>query len=299
MDDVGPTGSLAPHRASTITAKAILPALRKSLPEHPVEGKTYSLYGEWETTDEYYRRVGEFADRCQARWGTPEDLLTHIRRATRRRRLLRSPKQAGSDPFLHDVLPLARELLSAFTAAAPGHVATLGLRERWDRTLSTPRDAYHLLMLEIELTNRVHREAFRRADIRLAFLPHCLRDWSRDCRSSVEGLDYICRGCSKNCWVNGVSKLLRFNEVTPHIWMTADLPSLFKRLSRGGESIGILGVACIPELSRGMRLCRRHHVAVTGVPLNANRCARWTGRFQPTSVNLDQMALYAVRGGDL
>jgi hypothetical protein len=39
-----------------------------------------------------------------------------------------------------------------------------------------------------------------------------------------------------------------------------------------------------------MRLCRRHHVAVTGVPLNGNRCARWTGRFQPTSVDLDQLA---------
>jgi len=95
--------------------------------------------------------------------------------------------------------------------------------------------------------------------------------------------------------VNGVSKLLRVNEVTPHIWMTANLSRLFRRMTRSGRSIGVLGVACIPELARGMRLCMRHGVPVTGVPLNANRCARWTGRFQPTSVNLEEVARHIVR----
>jgi hypothetical protein len=270
---------------------AVLRGLRQSLSHFPVEGKTYSLFGQWDTTQEYYRRISDLADHCEERWGRPEDLLSRLQRATRRRRQLRSLKRVDRDPFLHDVLPLARESLEVFTAATPGHLSALGIRERWDRTLSTPRDAYHLLMLEIELTNRVYREEFLRADVRLAFLPHCLRDWTRDCRSAVEGLDYVCKGCAKSCWVNGVSKLLRVNGVTPHIWMTADLPRLFRRLTRGGQSIGILGVACVPELGRGMRLCRRHRVAVTGVPLNANRCARWTGRFQPTSIDLNQLVM--------
>jgi hypothetical protein len=192
-------------------------------------------------------------------------------------------------------LPLARDLLSVFTAATPDHLNTLSIKRQWDHTLSTVRDEYHFLMLEIELTNRIHGEAFRLATSRLAFLPHCLRDWTRDCRSSVEGHDYVCRGCSRTCWVNGVSKLMRVNEVTPHIWMTANLSRLFKRMTRSGQSIGVLGVACIPELARGMRLCMRLNVPVTGVPLNANRCARWTGRFQPTSVNLDELARHIVK----
>ncbi len=212
-----------------------------------------------------------------------------------RRRRFRGILSGGErDPFLRDALSLGGESLSVFTEATPAHLQSLGVRRRLDRTLSTPRDAYHLLMIEIELTNRVHREAFRRATVRLAFLPHCLRDWTRECRSSVDGLDYVCRSCEKCCWVNGVSKLLRVNGVTPYLWMTANLPRLFRKLAVGGESVGIVGVACIPELSRGMRLCGRHGVAVTGVPLNANRCARWTGRFQPTSVNLGQLAAYVV-----
>ncbi len=269
----------------------VLPGLRSSLVERPVQGETYSLYGQWQTTDEYYRRVGEVADLCQERWGSPGGLLARLR-DVRRRRLLGRLSGAARDPFLRDTLSLARQSLSVFTAATPAHLEGLGLRKRLDRTLSTPRDAYHLLMVEIELTNRVNRDAFRRATVRLALLPHCLRDWTRDCRSSVDGLDYVCRSCAKACWVNGVSKLLRINGVTPYLWMTANLPHLFRRLAGAGETIGIIGVACIPELGRGMRLCGRHGIAVTGVPLNANRCARWTGRFQPTSVNLDQLAAY-------
>lgn len=267
----------------------VLPSLRSSLVERPVEGETYSLYGQWQSTDEYYRRVGEVADICQERWGPPEDLLARLR-TTRHRRILGGFSGTARDPFLRDALSLARQYLSVFTAATPAHLEALGVRQRLDRTLSAPRDAYHLLMLEIEFANRANRETFRRATVRLAFLPHCLRDWTRNCRSSVDGLDYACRSCAKACWVNGVSKLLRVNGVTPYLWMTANLPRLFRKLAGAGESIGIIGVACIPELGRGMRLCGRHGVAVTGVPLNANRCGRWTGRFQPTSVNLDQLA---------
>lgn len=269
----------------------VLSSLRGSLTEQPVQGETYSLYGQWQTTDEYYRRIGKVADLCQERWGAPGELLARLR-ATRPRRFLGGFSGAARDPFLRDALSLAGQSLSVFTTATPAHLEALGVRQRMDRTLSTPRDAYHLLMIEIELTNRVNREAFRRATVRLAFLPHCLRDWTRDCRSSMDALDYVCRSCAKGCWVNGVSKLLRISGVTPYLWMTANLPRLFRRLAGAGESIGIFGVACIPELGRGMRLCSRHGVAVTGVPLNANRCARWTGRFQPTSVNLDQLAAY-------
>lgn len=263
--------------------------LRQSLIERPVEGETYSLYGQWSTTDEYYRRVGEIADRCQERWGPPGDLLARLR-ATRRRLFLGAFPRNPRDLFLRDAISLTRESLSVFTAATPAHLGALGVRKRLDRTLSLPRDAYHLLMLEIELTNRTNRESFRQAGVKLAFLPHCLRDWSRDCRSSVDGFDYVCRSCAKRCWVNGVSKLLRVSGVKPYLWMTANLPRLFKELTGGGQTVGIIGIACIPELGRGMRLCRRHNVPVTGVPLNANRCARWTGSFHPTSVNLDQLA---------
>jgi hypothetical protein len=47
-----------------------------------------------------------------------------------------------------------------------------------------------------------------------------------------------------------------------------------------------MGIACVPELVRGMRMCAKLDIPVIGIPLNANRCARWMGQFYPTSVEM-------------
>jgi hypothetical protein len=52
----------------------------------------------------------------------------------------------------------------------------------------------------------------------------------------------------------------------------------------------VLGVACVPELFRGMRLCIGLNIPVVGIPLNANRCMRWMGAFHPTSVDLGALS---------
>jgi hypothetical protein len=71
--------------------------------------------------------------------------------------------------------------------------------------------------------------------------------------------------------------------------MTANLRSLFRRLNKEGKTVGVLGVACIPELVRGMRMCMRAGVPVIGLPLDANRCARWWGQFYPNTLNLEEL----------
>ena len=55
------------------------------------------------------------------------------------------------------------------------------------------------------------------------------------------------------------------------------------------QSIGILGIACIPELVWGMRMCMRLGNPVVGMPLDANRCVRWMGKFHENSVNLEKL----------
>lgn len=76
-----------------------------------------------------------------------------------------------------------------------------------------------------------------------------------------------------------------------YIWMTANLQSLLRRLRKEGKMVGVLGIACIPELVRGMRMCMRANVPVVGLPLDANRCARWWGQFQANSVNLRELEI--------
>ena len=71
--------------------------------------------------------------------------------------------------------------------------------------------------------------------------------------------------------------------------MEGNLKDLVKKTFKKKQSFGVLGIACIPELVWGMRKCRRYNVPVIGLPLNANRCARWFGEFLTNSVDLVEL----------
>jgi hypothetical protein len=166
-----------------------------------------------------------------------------------------------------------------------------------DGVLSFTEEQYHLAMLEIELMNREYSARFRNASRKLAFLPHCLRDLEADCRAAPRDIDYACRACSHICNVNAVSTLLRQHGIEPYIWMQANLKSLFRKLKDAEGGLGVMGVACVPELVRGMRMCVKLGIPVVGIPLNANRCARWMGEFHPTSVELEEVLRHVNGAG--
>jgi hypothetical protein len=77
--------------------------------------------------------------------------------------------------------------------------------------------------------------------------------------------------------------------------MQADLKALFRKLKDVEEGLGVMGIACVPELVHGMRMCIKLGIPVVGVPLNANRCTRWMGEFYPTSVNAAVLAILEQR----
>jgi hypothetical protein len=268
----------------------IVKILQRQLAERPVEGETYSLYGGSSSTEGYFRDVAALADQCLEHTSDLFVLLQVVKEASRsRRRLKRISKNEVGNPQLHALLSASRQVLGRYTTSVVDHLRRLPLSARFDRTLSMIEVQYHLAMLEIELINRIHASEFARARTKLAFLPHCLRDWTRDCRSQPDGHDYVCKSCSKSCWVNGVSKMLRLHGIYPYIWMSADLSTLFRKIGKQKGDLGVLGIACVPELMHGMRLSMRHGIPVVGVPLNANRCARWMGSFHDNSVTLGML----------
>jgi hypothetical protein len=71
--------------------------------------------------------------------------------------------------------------------------------------------------------------------------------------------------------------------------MEGDIKQLAKYTLNEKKTFGVLGIACIPELIWGMRKCRKNGIPVVGVPLNANRCIRWFGKFLPNSVDLREL----------
>lgn len=254
-----------------------------------ISGKTYTLFGCKSSTDDYYQKISLLADRALEQERDIKTVIATLERASRKKRFLKKQLHtSGShDPLVHYVLTQAQEILAPHTALVKAHLQELSFLKRFDATLFTSEEQYHIYMLIIELANRAWGEAFRTAKRKVAFLPYCLRDLTATCKSGPGDLDYVCKGCSKDCFVNRVSRLLKDAKVEPYIWMNARLKSLLKDLKNREESIGVLGVACVPELFHGMRLCMGLDIPVIGIPLNANRCRRWMGEFHPTSVDLE------------
>jgi hypothetical protein len=258
----------------------------------PLEGKTYSLHGSVFNSDEYYRRIHTLADDLLRQGYDLRQLLQIVQDTSRSRRRLKKLVSQSAHPSVKSSLAhTLRDQFSRYTTTTSSHLESLPLARRWDRTLATSEEQYHFAMLEVELVNRIHVAEFRRCDTRLAFLPHCLHDLMADCRSAPRGDDYTCKGCSRSCVINAISKLLRRHGVVPYIWMTANLQSLLKRLHKEGKKVGVVGIACLPELLNGMRMCARADVPVTGIPLDANRCARWWGSFYWNTVNIRELEI--------
>jgi hypothetical protein len=253
----------------------------------PVTGKTFSLFGIADSTEGYYRTVRELADACLVRQPDIAVLIAEVRRLGKRPRLARSLSSGDGPSLAHFLVQTASTRLSPYTQAVHQHLRELSLLKRLDGVLSFTEVQYHLAMLEIELMNRANDEQFRKTRRKLAFLPHCLRDLEADCRSAPHDIDFACKGCSVRCNVNSISTLLRQHGVEPYIWMQANLKALFRKLKDEEGGLGVMGIACVPELVRGMRMCTKLEVPVVGAPLNANRCARWMREFLPTSINLD------------
>jgi hypothetical protein len=255
----------------------------------PLVGKTYTLYGQASTSDEYFRQVETLLDVCLRRWPGPILLAELVRASTSERRLRRAARLVGSPVSF--VCAQAEDRLASYFLDVAAHRASLSLADRCSKTLAISREQYFLCAVEIELRNRLNLVRFAQCGERLALLPHCLRDLAANCRAKPRGIDTMCMGCSVSCYLNQVSRLLRRHRVQPYIWMSANLGRLLRQQA---SVLGVLGIACIPELARGMRRCARAGVPVLGLPLDANRCARWLGEFRPNSVNLTRLETLLV-----
>ena len=254
--------------------------------EDKIVGKTYSLYAGKTNTDEFYSVLSDLADYLLSHSESEAQLISLIRKYSNKKRSLKAEKKkAFSDSLLAKILVETESILSKYFTDIDAHLKNLSFAEKCDSTLTTSREQYLLYMLEIDLVNRINKENFNSSESKYAFLPHCLHDLDKECLSASDGTDYVCKSCSKNCSINSVSKLMKFRNIKAYIWREADLKKIFKLARSNGQSIGVFGVACIPELVNGIRLCAKYDVPAIGIPLDANRCIRWMGDFYPNSVN--------------
>ena len=261
------------------------------LNEVKTAGKTYSLFGNSENTDDYYDRISIIADELLIEEPDIMQLISKIKVLTSNRskfkRCLSDEKSNFLSKFYRSVM---MPELSQYTKYTADHLKELSVLKRIrDKRLSTVEEEYHFYMLKIELVNRLNKNEFNKCGHKIALLPHCLKDLSKKCKSEADEFDYVCKGCSKQCFLNAISSLLRKFDIAPYIWMKADIKKLFKESNRKRKTLGVIGIACIPEVENGMNKCIQAGIPVLGLPLNANRCGRWFGEFHPNSINLSRL----------
>lgn len=265
----------------------------------PVCGKTYSLFGDSDTTTEYYETIRMLAEKVLAMNPNIRFIIESIKKFSSKKRILKeSMRIKDTSNLMVTILALIDPYLKKYTINTEKHLRTLPISKFWDRRLATSREQYHLYMLEIEMTNRLYISEFISSDKKIALLPYCLQDFSVKCKSEKKGFDYQCKNCSPQCFQNYASSILKSHNVEPYIWMDGNMKNLAKYTLKEKQTFGVFGIACIPELTWGMRNCRKNNIPVVGIPLNANRCVRWFGNFFPNSIDLielEKMLQVAVR----
>jgi hypothetical protein len=246
-------------------------------------GKTYSLFGNSESTDDFYDFINDTIDRLLKKYPDKYQLLSILQFSSRK-------KSEYSHLIEENIfLKESETMFRSYTQGVEEHINEQLFYKFWDSVMKLKEWQYRLYLLEFVLTNRIYKNDFLKCEIKIALLPHCLRDLTKDCKAAKNGFDYQCKHCSKACFINEASKILKEKGIEPYIWMSANLKSMTKKNFAEKKSLGVLGIACIPELVRGMRMCRNKNIPVIGLPLDANRCVRWMGSFNPNSVNLGML----------
>lgn len=239
----------------------------------PVEGKTYSLFGDTESTAGYFALISTLAEAILTQMSIGEALSC-------------TKKYSSGKRFL----PQISHQLNRYTKNTANHLQSLSiLKKLRDKRLATSEEQHHLYMLEIELTNRLNQRSFLEADRKISLQPYCLQDFNVECKSSKADFDYQCQHCSGSCYQHHASRVLQNRGIEAYIWRGGSIRKVAKETYLKRHSLGILGIACIPELAMGMRRCTKYKIPVIGIPLNANRCIRWIGSFHPNSIDLEEL----------
>jgi hypothetical protein len=290
---IGPSGPIEyfTYRYAGVYTKK---RMKKILPYHedppPYTGKTYSLYGGHTGTERYYRTVKKLTDELLHYCPDEKRLLSHVQMAGSARSFFKKPSEKNICPSLISFIKKeVKASLSLYTKNVKRHLRTLPISQRFDRILKTREEQYYLYMVEIELTNRIYKDQFKHSAYKFSLIAHCLRDFRPECQSTQGDIESECAGCTRECFVHLGSVLLKKYEIHPYISVTMDLEKLFRNIKAAHQSIGALGIACVPELAQGMRLCVKSGIPPVGIPLDANRCARWMQHARETSFSLKEL----------
>lgn len=262
----------------------------KAVKTKGLQGKTYSLYGDDPDSARYYETIRSLTNTFLKHCPDDKKLLMLIQLAEKKKsfRLIHSSSKEDHE-LISYIRKSLKESLSEYTRQVKPHLKTIPLSQRFDPVIKTNEEQYHLFMIEIELNNRANGHTFKKCAYKFALIAHCLRDFRPDCASETGEIEHECTGCTEDCFIHLGSHIMREYNIHPYISVTMDLKKVFKELKAEHPDIGALGIACVPELVHGIRLCKETGIIPVGIPLDANRCARWMKQAHESSFSVKEL----------
>lgn len=147
---------------------------------------------------------------------------------------------------------------------------------------------YYFNMIFSEVMNDIFRSDFLNTDKKIVFLPGCMTQDKTPCRRSETSYGGKCNHCSKNCNVNKITRLgEKYNFKVYIIEHETTLSSLDIKKNK---NIGIVGIACAPNLISGGLKALRLNFAPQCVILDCCGCSNhWLKNKCMTSINENRL----------
>jgi hypothetical protein len=128
-------------------------------------------------------------------------------------------------------------------------------------------------LIEVQITNKIEREEFEKAERKAILIPHCARSFmDRRCMADFDPQvpTYKCRSCNDSCAVNKATALGRKKGYNVYV-----IPggSCAEKILRDNSYQGVIGVACGMELKMAIGLIKKLGIAGQGVFLTKNGCS--------------------------
>jgi hypothetical protein len=128
-------------------------------------------------------------------------------------------------------------------------------------------------LVDLQIKNLVHEEDYKKAKVKILFVPHCCRkymDWRCKAEFDPDLSSFFCNHCSPDCFANHATELAEASGYKVFI-----LPggSCMKKIFELIKCDAVSGIACPEEIKLGISVAESQGLAVRGIPLTKNGCA--------------------------
>lgn len=248
-----------------------------------IKSNKFPLLGNRTFPDEYFLLVGQFVNMCEEIIPNRKELLESLKSLHSRAR--KYPR----NKFELLIQKIIAPELQSFEPIIHAQLAEFPFYRIWSRNLRRTMRTYHLIMLEIELMNRINKEAFLKSHGKIALFPHFLRNINKESSCLKSSQIFSGKSGSGKSFMIHVSNIFLDFGIDAYLWMSSSLASIFKLLKSNKEHFAVIGIASIPELYNSMQKCMKIGVPMLGVPINSNSYGHWMQTNHENSVYLEEV----------